>query len=363
MKTFVILTVLFAVATWAGDAVSIGPEPPSDYNAKWNLFRAGEVRCDRAGLNEYGSNDDAMLYYTGLPINLAGYDGVRMRIVYMQDAADDGDYCQLYLGDEIPNYTLFHTFANTDGMHSVSLMLDGYYGVRDLHIRFVWVSDETGVAKGFRVYDIEITGIAWSDGDCTNIFTWDSSEDVTGHQTVGVDWMLLHENMNCFAFIYGNEGDTPGWWAVDNVEILADGESVMPLQGGGYGVEDFSSGSWFQDRHGLPGGWESDTDHAADGMTGENWQCDSAAHPGWGYEAETFTPWVDIGGDKEVGVEFDTWYHPGGADESASLVCYGSCPDERTLYYEDFGNLDDWGKYDDGSNVTGTSWGAIKAGF
>jgi hypothetical protein len=362
MKTLVLFAVLAVAAALAGEAVSVGEvEPPTEYNARWNLFRQNEVRCDRVGLDVYGCYDCASLYYMGQPINLAGYDGVKMSIDYMQEAADAGDYCVLYLGDEDHHYTLFHTFEDTEDPSGVNLMLDEYYGVRNLHIYFVWVSDGSGVARGFRLYEIGIEGINWGEGEYTNIFTWDD-DDVTGHQSVGVDWMLFSGNMNCLAFEYGTDSDAQGWWALDNVELLADGESVLPLQGGGYGVEDFESGGWYQDRHGLSGEWEIDTDRTTGDMSGANWQCDSAAHPGSPYQAETLSPWLDIGSANMITLFFDTWFHPGGTGEYASLGCY-STRAGHLMWLEQFEDLDDWHTDDDGSNLVETSWGAIKAGF
>jgi len=365
MKTLVVIAILAAVAAFAGETVTVGDiEPPSPYNAKWNLFRSGEVRCDRAGLDCYGSNDNAFLIYQGSAINLAGYDGVEMYISYMQEAADDGDYCQLFLAGEDHNYTPFYTFENDADGGAVMLMLDKYYGARELGIEFVWVSDETGVAKGFRLYDLEIYGINWGQGEYENIFTWDATSDVTGHQHIGVDWMLIHPNMNCLSFEYGADPDTQGWWAVDNVDLTAGGVSVLPLQAGGYGVEDFESGGWHQYQiGGLPGEWEIDTDHATGDMFGANWQCDSAAHPGWGYKAETFSPWAVLENDQMIGVDFDTWFHPLGVGEYAKLGVYSSGSDERLMYLEMFHNLYDWYAGDYGYEVTETSWGAIKASF
>jgi|GEM_PF-1867988 len=366
MKTFLVIAILAATAAFAGETVTAGNiEPPSSYNAKWNLFRSGEVRCDRAGQDCYGSNDNASLTYIGSAINLAGYDGVQMYIGYMQEVADDGDYCQLFLAGEDHHYTLFHTFENSDFEGgAVRLMLDKYYGTRELCIKFIWVSNDTGVARGFRIYDLEISGINWGQGDYEKIFTWDATHDVTGHQSIGIDWMLLQPNMNCLAFEYGADADSQGWWTIDNVELVADGESVLPLQVGGYGVEDFSHGGWYQYQYGgLPGGWEIDTDHTTGDMFGENWQCDSAAHPGWGYYAETFSPWVAVFDAQMVSVDFDTWFHPAGTDEYASLSCYSSGSDERLMYLEMFHDLNDWLTSDHGSDVAETSWGAIKAGF
>jgi hypothetical protein len=358
----VLLLVLAVSLALAGSVVSVGEvEPPTEYNAHWNLFRVNEVRCDRVGLNVYGSNDYATMYFVGQPINLRGYDGVVMHLAYMQEAADDGDYCELYLGGEDHHYTLFHTFEDTDGPSYVNLMLDDYYGVRDLEMKFVWVSDATGVARGFRVYEIEIYGVNWGEGEYAEIFTWDSSDDVTGHQTIYVDWMLPGPHMDCLSFEYGTDSDAQGWWAIDNVELIADGESVLPLQAGGYGVEDFSAGGWHQDQHGLSGRWEIGTDHATGDMSGDNWQCDSAARPGWRYQAETFTPWVAGGGDRTFTLEFDTWYHPVGTGEHASLGCY--IADITLLYIENFHDLDDWHISDYGEELVETSWGAIKAGF
>jgi hypothetical protein len=363
-KLNVLLSVLAVSLASAGEVVSVGGvEPPTEYNAQWNLFRQGEVRCDREGLNVYGCNDCATLWYRGQPINLHGYDGVLMSIVYMQDAADSGDYCELYLGYDNTHYTLFHTFEDKDGPGYASLMLDGYYGVRDLEMKFKWVSDSTGVARGFRLYSIEITGVNWGEGEYANLYTWDSDEDVTGHQSIGLDWMVVEGNMSCLSFEYGTDSDAQGWWALDNVELIADGESVLPLQAGGYGVEDFESGGWYQDQHGLAGEWETDTDRATGDMSGVNWQCDSAAHPGSPYQAETLTPWMYIGNASMISLEFDTWYHPGGPGEYASLGVYSSGTDERLMWLEQFENLDDWHATDDGSNLVETSWGAIKASF
>jgi hypothetical protein len=362
MKTIVLLAILAAAAVMAGNAVSVEPEPPTEYNAKWNWFRVHEVRCDRVGLDVYGCNDDAFLMYVGSPINLCGYDGVRMSISYMQEAADDGDYCMLYLDDGDQQYTLFHTFEDTDGPGDVSLMLDDFYGVRDLGIGFEWVSDSAGVDTGFRLYSIEMYGCNWGDGEYTNLFTWDATDDVTGHQTVGIDWMLFAGNMNCLAFEYGTETDAQGWWAIDNVELVADGESVMPLQAGGYGVEDFSSGGWYQDHPGgLPGEWEIGGDHIIGDMYAPSWQSDSAAHPGSPYQAETLSPWLTIGSDSMITLFFDTWFHPGGVGEHASLGCYTTSG--HIAYIEQFYHLYDWEAYDYGTDVTDTSWGAIKAGF
>jgi hypothetical protein len=363
MKPIVLITVFAVAAAWAGEVVTVGPAPPTEYNAHWYLFRVNEVRCDREGLDVYGCYDGASLYYMGQPINLAGYDGVRMRIDYMQEAADSGDYCMLYLGDEGHHYTLFHTFEDTDGPSGVTLMLDDYYGVRNLHMYFVWVSDGSGVARGFRLYGIEITGINWGEGEYTNLYTWDSDEDMTGHRSVGLDWMQVSGNMSCLSFEYGTDGDQQGWWALDNVELIADGESVLPLQAGGYGVEDFESGGWYQDQHDLAGEWEIDTDHTTGDMSGANWQCDSAAHPGSPYQAETLTPWMRIGNASMISLEFDTWYHPGGPGEYASLGCYASGADEHLMWLEQFEDLDDWLAQDGGEEVVETSWGEIKASF
>jgi len=229
---------------------------------------------------------------------------------------------------------------------------------------FVWVSNETGVARGFRLYSIEIYAINCGEGDYTNIFTWDPTEDVTGHQAIGLADFLLWGTMNCLSFEYGTDLDTQGWWAVDNVELTVNGESILPLKVGGYGVEDFESGGWYQDQHGgLPGEWEVGTDHATGDMSGMNWQCDSAAHPDWGYKAETFSPWVMVQGVNTATVDFDTWFHPAGADDYASLGCYSSGSDMRLLYSELFHDLGDWYAYDGGHDVAETSWGAIKAGF
>ncbi len=363
MRTLGLIAVLAASAVMAANAVSVDTiEPPTEYNAKWYLFRSGEVRCDREGLNVYGSNDYAYILYMGLPINLCGYDGVLMRIVYMQEAADEGDYCQLYLGDDDMEYTLFHTFEDTDGTSSVILMLDDYYGTRDLKMYFLWVSDETGVDKGFRIFDIEINGVLWGEGEYTNVFTWTwgSPDDVTGHQTFDVS--DIDGNMVCLAFEYGTEEDTQGWWAIDNVDVLTGGESVLPRQGGGYGVEDFSSGGWHQDRHGMPGEWEIDTDHATGDMSGENWQCDSGAHPASSYHAETFSPWFRIHPLlNSVICEFDTWFSPMDAGDYASFGLYTATGD--LVWRERFLDLDDWYSQDSGDDVVETSWGAIKAGF
>ncbi len=364
MKTLVIFTLLAASAVMAGETVSVGGiEPPSEYNAHWQLIKdsphAG-VGCVRDDMYVYGSNDCASLIYKGTPINLAGYDGVRMSIGYIQETADDGDYCELYFGDEDHNYTLVHTFEDTDGSGNVMLMLDGYYGVRDLKIYFVWYSDETGVDVGFRVHSIEMYGANWGEGEYTNIFTWDSG-DVTGHQTVGLDWMLLEGNMNCLAFEYGTDSDAQGWWAMDNVELTANGESVLPRQAGGYGIEDFESGGWYQDRHGLPGEWETDTDRVTGDMSGANWQSDSAANPGSPYQAETLSPWLDIGAANMITLFFDTWFHPGGTGEHASFGFYKTTG--HLMWLEQFPNLDDWLTVDGGEDVVPTSWGAIKASF
>ena len=363
MKILVLFTALAASAVMAGETVSVGPvEPPTEYNAKWNLFRGGEVRCDRVGFDVYGCNDDSYLKYSGTPINLAGYDGARMTIIYMQETADDGDYCMLYLDDGDQQYTLFHTFEDTDGVGGVTLMLDDFYGTRNLGICFEWISDSTGVDKGFRLYNIEITGVNWGEGDYTNLFTWDSSDDVTGHQTVGIDWMLFGGNMNCLSFEYGTDSDAQGWWAMDNVELTANGESVLPRQAGGYGIEDFESGGWYQDRHGLPGEWEIDTDHDTGDMSGANWQSDSAAHPGSPYQAETLSPWLDIGSANMITLLFDTWFHPGGTGEYASLGCY-SIRAGHLMWREYFPDLSNWDTHDYGDDVAETSWGAIKASF
>ena len=361
MKTLGLIAVLAVSAVMAANAVSVDTiEPPTEHNAHWYLYADSHVRCDREGLNVYGSNDCASLRYIGQPINLCGYDGVLMRIDYFQVTADEGDYCELYLGDDDDHYTLVHTFEDTDGHAYVSLMLDDYYGTRDLQIFFVWVSDLSGVDKGFRMFSIEICGVLWGEGEYTNVFTWGSPDDVTGHQTLDVSEM--GGTMVCLAFEYGTEVDQQRWWAIDNVEILADGKSVLPLQAGGYGVEDFSSGGWYQDRHGLPGEWEIDTDHATGDMSGENWQCDSDAHPGSPYQAETLSPWFRVHGEKTVICEFDTWFSPMDAGDYASFGFYDSSAGDL-MFFEQFHDLDDWYAHDSGSNVVLTSWGAIKANF
>jgi hypothetical protein len=358
MKTLFFITVLAAAACLAGNAVSVGPEPSSEYNAHWYLFRGGEVRCDREGLNVYGSNDYEYLGYIGQVINIHGYDGVVIRIDYMQETADEGDYCTFYAFDPDFERVLEYKFEDGDG--TVQLMLDGLYGIRDLEFGFKWVSDETGVAKGFRVYGIEIYACVWGEGTYTNIFTWGATNDVTSHQNIDVSDMR-DSIMSCLAFEYATDLDTQGWWAVDNVELVADGVSVLPRQAGGYGVEDFENGGWNQDQHGLSGEWETGTDHATGDMSGANWQCDSAARPGWRYEAETFTPWVAGGGERTFTLDFDTWYHPVGTGESASLGWYEA--DVTPLFIDNFHDLDNWNIGDYGENVVDTSWGAIKAGF
>ncbi|MCX7022650.1 MAG: hypothetical protein NTW26_10345 [bacterium] len=363
MKTLVFFTVLAAAVCLAGNAVSVSPEPPSEYNAHWRLISDGLVGCVRDGTNVYGSNDNAYLSFSGFtdnPISIYGYDGVLMRINYSQESADDGDYCTVYVYDSDFECCLAHEFEDTDGTRTAQLMLDGLYGTRDLRIDFKWVSDSTGVDEGFRMHDIEISGCVWGEGEYTNIFTWGESNDVTDHQNLDVTDMR-YGNMSCLAFEYSTDLDTQGWWAVDNVDLTADGESILPLQAGGYGVEDFENGGWHQDQHGLSGEWETDTDHAAGDMSGANWQCDSAANPGSLYEAETFTPWVAGGGTGTFTLDFDTWFHPLGTGESASLGFYEA--DVDTVYHEVFHDLDDWITDDYGSNVVDTSWGAIKASF
>ncbi|OGD75431.1 MAG: hypothetical protein A2Y64_07405 [Candidatus Coatesbacteria bacterium RBG_13_66_14] len=357
MKTLVLLTCLVVSIASAGETVSVGGiEPPSEYNAHWQIIPGGGVGCVRDGMSVYGSNDRASLVYRHIshPINLCGYDGVYLNVQHSMTTADDGDRCELYL-----NGILFHTFEDTDGSTTWTAMLDEYYGETDLQIGFRWVSDETGVDEGFRMTQFTICGADWGEGTYTNIFTWGSSE-VTGHQTCDASAMS-EPWMACMSFEYGTDLDTQGWWALDNVELLADGVSVLPLQGGGYGVEDFSSGGWYQDRHGLSGEWEIGTDHATGDMSGANWQCDSAARPGWRYEAETFTPWVAVYHKETVALEFDTWWSPVGTGESASLGCYTT--GGHIIYMTTFGDLDDWRTSDHGSDVAETSWGAIKAGF
>jgi hypothetical protein len=362
MKTPVFIVVLAASAALAGNALSVEPTPPTEHNAHWQWIHDGLVGCVRDGLDVYGSNDRAYLGFIGFvenPISILGYDGVVMYINYSQVTADEGDYCTVYVYDSDFEYCLTHEFEDGDG--TVQLMLDGLYGTRDLRIDFKWVSDSTGVDEGFRMHYIKICGCIWGEGEYTEVFTWDSS-DVTGHQTLDVTEMR-YGNMGCLSFEYGTDLDTQGWWAIDNVDLTADGVSVLPLQAGGYGVEDFSAGGWHQDRHGLEGEWEIGTDHATGDMSGENWQCDSAARPGWRYEAETFTPWVAGGGDRTFTLEFDTWYHPVGTGEHASLGFYRTDVDVDTVYHEVFHDLDDWDTQDSGANVVDTSWGAIKAGF
>ncbi len=360
MKILVLFTALAVAAVMAGEAVSVEPiEPPTEYNAQWYLSRESEVRCDREGLNVYGSNDCAYLWYRGQPINLCGYDGVEMSIVYSQKTADVGDYCALYLDYDDQHDILVHTFEDTDGLGSVSFMLDDYYGTRDLKIFFVWRSNLIGVDKGFYLHIIDISGVLWGEGNYTNIFTWSSPDDVTGHQSI--DMSGMRGNMVCLASEYGTEVDTQGWWAIDNVEVIGDGKSILPLQGGGYGVEDFSSGGWYQDRHGLPGEWEIGTDHVTGDMSGENWQCDSAAHPGSSYQAETLSPWFTVQGLTNKGIEFDTWFSPMDAGDYASFGFYKAAGDH--IFFDDFKDLHDWYTDESGDDVAETTWGAIKASF
>jgi hypothetical protein len=363
MKTLVIFTVLATAVCLAGNAVSVVPEPPSEYNAHWQLIADGVVGCVRDGMNVYGSNDNAYLSFIGFtnnPINIHGYDGVMMRIDYSQESADPGDYCTLYVYDSGFEYCLTHTFEDTDGMYYLALMLDGLYGTRDLRIDFKWVSDDTGVDKGFHLNSIEMYGCVWGEGEYTNVFTWGATDDVMDHQNLDVADMM-GGMMNCLSFEYATDLDTQGWWAIDNVDLVADGESILPLQAEGYGVENFENGGWYQDQHGLAGEWEIGTDHATGDMTGANWQCDSAARPGWRYEAETFSPWVEISGADTVTLDFDTWFHPVGTGEYASLGYYKANAYE--VYLEYFHDLDDWDTDDSGEAVVDTSWGAIKASF
>src|SRR4030042_3649438 len=97
MKTLGLIAVLAASVVMAADTVTIGPEPPTEHNAHWQLVEGHVVGCVRDGYFVYGSNDMASMMWVGQPINLAGYDGVRMSIGYMQETADEGDYCTLYL--------------------------------------------------------------------------------------------------------------------------------------------------------------------------------------------------------------------------------------------------------------------------
>jgi len=361
MKTLVFLIVLAAAAALAGNAESVGPSPPSEYNAHWQLMANPGVICVRDGRYVYGCNDAAGMMYVGQPINLGGYDGVSITFSYSLETADEGDYVRVALGDE-GAWNWFCEFrGNTDGETNYTTTLDDYYGCRNLGIYIVWVSNETGVSRGICLNGISITGINWGEGDYTNLFTWDATNDVTDHQSIYVPWEIIEGNMNCLSFEYGTDSDAQGWWAVDNVEVSIDGESVLPLQGGGYGVEDFESGGWHQDRHGQAGEWEIDTDHATGEMSGANWQCDSAAHPGSLYEAETFSPFFAVASARNVGADFDTWFHPVGAGEYASFGCYGG--GGYTLFSETFADLYDWECNDGGEDVVTTSWGEIKASF
>ncbi|MCK4593457.1 hypothetical protein KAU45_03065, partial [bacterium] len=109
------------------------------------------------------------------------------------------------------------------------------------------------------------------------------------------------------------------------------------------------------------GEWEIDTDHATGDMSGENWQCDSDAHPGSPYQAETLSPWFRVGSADTVTCEFDTWFSPMDTGDYASFGCY--CPDYYQMFFEAFHDLGDWYASEDGTNVVETSWGAIKASF
>ncbi|MCX7022297.1 MAG: hypothetical protein NTW26_08530 [bacterium] len=360
MRTLVFLTVLAVVSCLAGDAVSVGPEPPSEYNAHWQLIPGAGVGCVRDDLYVYGSNDAASMMWVGQPINLGGYDGVSITLHYTLETADEGDYAEIYLSDGLTYHSLCKFEGNTDGVNIYKTALDDYYGCRNLGIYIVWVSDETGVASGFRLNTIRIDGVNWGEGDYTNIFTW-GSDEVTGHQTINVADFLLSGYLCCFGFKYGTDLDTQGWWAVDNVELLVNGASILPLQGGGYGIEDFESGGWHQDRHGLSGEWEIDTDHITGDMSGANLQCDSAARPGWLYEAETFSPWVTVSAVNTATAVFDTWFHPAGTDESASLGYYSASG--FPIFEDTFDDLYYWECYDGGEDVVTTSWGEIKASF
>jgi len=360
MKTVVLSIILAVAVCLAGNAVSVGPSPPSEYNAHWRLIPGAGVGCVRDDLFIYGSNDSATMTYVGQNINLCGYDGVNITIQYSLETADEGDYAVVYLNDG-PDYLLLHTFeGNTDGATAYTAPLDYFYGCKDLGIFIGWYSDETGMAKGIRIYTIRLDGVNWGDGDYTNIFTWDATQDVTGHQTLIASGLPEGIAMSCLAFEYGAAADTQGWWAVDNVELIANGESALPLQEGGYGVEGFEYGGWYQDRHGLPGEWEIGTDHATGDMSGANWQCSTDAHPGSQYQAETFSPWFLVRKSNAITVNFDTWFHPAGVDDYASLGCYSA---EHEIFYENFDDLHDWETHDFGDAVTETSWGAIKAGF
>ncbi|MCX7022914.1 MAG: hypothetical protein NTW26_11720 [bacterium] len=360
MKALALFVILVAAACLAGNALSVGSvEPPTEYNAHWQLIHDGVVGCVRDGLDAYGSNDSAGLVYMGPSINIHGYDGVLLRIQYSQVSADPGDYCTLYVYDSDYEHYLTHIFEDEDSGY-VDLMLDGLYGTRDLSIAFDWVSDETGVDEGFRLNSIEMYGSIWGEGEYTPIATLGATNDVTDHQTFDVTEMK-YSMMSCLSFEYATDLDTQGWWAVDNVDLKEDGESILPRQAGGYGVEDFENGGWYQDQHGLSGEWEIGTDHATGDMSGANWQCDSAANPGSSYQAETFTPWVAGGGTGTFTLDFDTWYHPMGTGEYASLGYYGA--NVYDVYFEYFHNLDDWDTLDYGEDVVDTSWGAIKASF
>jgi len=360
MKTLVILTVLFTVAAWAGNAVSVDPSPPSEDNAHWRLIPGAGVGCVRDDLYIYSTNDAASMIYAGQTINLAGYDGVSISILYSLETADEGDYAEFYLKDGPDYFPLCRLEGNTDGVTGYTTTLDDYYGCSNLGMRIDWTSNQIGTASGIRIYMIRIECVNWGEGEYHNIFTWDATGMVTGHQSL--DLWMSPGYFHCLAFEYGTEEEAQGWWVIDSVDLTADGESILPRQGGGFGVEDFDSGGWYQDRHGLPGGWETDTDHAMGDISGANWQCDSAANPGSLYEAETLSPWIQFSHlGTEVGLEFNTWWNPVGADEYASFGYYTAYG--VTLFDEAFGDLRDWQIEDYGEDVTETSWGEVKAGF
>jgi hypothetical protein len=361
MKTLVFFAVLAASTVLAANAVSVEPEPPSEYNAHWRIIPGAGVGCVRDDLFIYGCNDSAGMIYAGETINLAGYDGVTIRICYSLETADEGDYAEFYLKDGPDDYSLLCRLeGRTDGTTCYVTTINDYYGCSNLGMRIDWTSNQIGVARGIRIYYIMLEGVNWGEGEYHNIFTWNATDMVTGRQSL--DAPMSPGFFHCLAFEYGTDVGSQGWWAIDSVDLTADGESILPRQGGGLGVEDFSSGGWYQDRHGQSGGWEIDTDHAMGDISGANWQCDSAANPGSLYEAETLSPWIQFPhAGTEVGVEFNTWWNPVGADEYASLGFYTA--NGVPLFEDVFNDLRDWEIVDYGDEVTETSWGAIKASF
>jgi hypothetical protein len=339
MKKLILLMLVPVGCLLAATAVNAGALPGTEHNAHWQIV-GSDIGCVRDGLTEYGSNDDAAMTLDS-PIDLSGYQGAYVFISYSQNAADSGDYTELYVNDN-----LVHTFADSASSTSVIVNLVEYAG-GDVTPKLRWVSDASGVDEGFRFNQFEVYASAYGSGTFHEVFNWNSDSGVTYevHDISGAN----EGKLACLSYLYDTNGYSYlYYWVIDNVEVEVDGKVFLD--------SDFEGGeTWLVNQWGQPGTWEADTDHGFG--SGTNWQCDSDAHPSWTFYAETLSPWFPTDATS-ITVSFDNYYNNYAGYDNA---VFGYYTNPGTLIYDDPIDLAGWTITDDGTDVERTTWGRIKA--